>query len=67
LSRAVFPSGLRVAGLLSLLAASSAAAECIDYANYMHWVGSYGSGNYINDVALSGDLACIAETQDLPL
>ncbi|MFZ1946842.1 MAG: hypothetical protein WAW06_04795, partial [bacterium] len=44
--------------LCSLAAAS---AECIDYGDYLHWVGSVATADYTRDVAVSGTCAYVAD------
>jgi len=49
-------------GLLFLLLPAAVSADCIEYENYIHWVGqklSVGLGYYEKDIVISGTLAYV--------
>ena len=52
-----------IAAALAVMLAGSAAADCIDYRDYLHWVGSVDTPGEAYGVDVSGDYAFIADNR----
>ena len=56
------------AGIIPSLAfcyTGCASAQCIDYADYVHWVGGVDTPQYVQSVVLRGQLAYVADSNAL--
>src|SRR5262245_21286612 len=50
-----------IAVLACVCSAGSSSAECIDYGDYLHWVGGVVPPSLVDDVAVSGSYAYISD------
>jgi len=61
LPRAFVVASVVVAGCGTEIITTSPADHCIDYTDYLHWVGSVGTPGLARGVAVAGDHAYVAD------
>jgi hypothetical protein len=61
ITKTIWTEVITVCSVLAMVATGSVAQHCIDYAEYLHWIGSVDTPGRANDVEIAGSYAFVAD------